>query len=88
MPPGPVKKDTPTRKAAIAWLRSEAPLHNKVHAYAGHGPIGPPPDATVLRSWRTDSPGDEADIHAMLDVRQPSTFVIRDCSRGYARSPH
>jgi hypothetical protein len=78
LPPGPAKKDTPTRKAAIAWLRSDAPLANKVHAYAGHGAIGPPPDAKVLRSWRTDSPGDDADIHAMLEVNQPSTFVIRE----------
>jgi hypothetical protein len=78
LPPGPAKKDTPTRKAAIAWLRSGAPLEDKVHAYAGHGAIGPPPDAKVLRSYRTLSPGDDADIHAELEVTRPSTFVIRE----------
>ncbi|HEY5933129.1 MAG TPA: hypothetical protein VIU61_00760, partial [Kofleriaceae bacterium] len=31
-----------------------------------------------VRSWRTDSPGDDADIHAELDVKAPSTFVIRE----------
>lgn len=78
LPEGPSKANSEVRKAAITWLRSDLPLKNRHLAYHGSGLAGPPPMGTVLRSWRQDSPGDEADIVALLDVTAPTTFVARE----------
>ncbi len=78
MAAGPTGQNTEVRKTAIAWLRSRLPLENKHLAYHGHGGKGPPPEATVLRAWRTSSPDDHADIHAEVEVSAPSTFVFRE----------
>lgn len=78
MPGGPVKKDTEARKAALAWMRTGMPLENRHLAYAGSGPKTEPPAGKTLRSWRQDSPGDEADIVAEVEVTAPTTFVIRE----------
>ena len=73
----------PARAAAIAWLRSDAPLADEVLAYAGHGDAEPrtaQPAATVRRAARQDSPGDEADLFAEVEVTGPgaTTFVARE----------
>jgi hypothetical protein len=39
---------------------------------------GPEPHGRTLRSWRQDSPGDDADIVAELDVEAPTTFAVRE----------
>jgi hypothetical protein len=66
------------RKAGIQWLRSGMGLGNRHLAYAGHGFPGQPPDATVLRTGRTRSPRDHADLFAEVDAARPSTFVFRE----------
>jgi len=78
LPAGPTRAGTEVRKKAIEWLRSDDPYKDRHKAYAGHGPAGAPPDAKVLRAWRQDSPGDEADIVAEVEVASPSTFVARE----------
>ncbi|CAN5815614.1 hypothetical protein BH11MYX2_BH11MYX2_11080 [soil metagenome] len=78
LPGGPTKAGSAARLAAIAWLRSDLPLQNKHLVYAGYGEKSAAPSATVIRSWRQDSPGAAADIVANVDVRAPSSFVIRE----------
>jgi hypothetical protein len=73
-----LKREKPVRKAAINWLRSDIAYKDHVLAYDGYGGPGSPPDATVLRAFSQDSPGDQADIIAEVDVRQPSTFIVRE----------
>jgi hypothetical protein len=71
-----VKKDA--RASGIAWLRSELPMKNRHLVYHGHGGKTDEPKAKVKRSWRQDSPGDEADIVAEVEVTAPTTFVARE----------
>jgi hypothetical protein len=78
LPGGPTKAGSPARQAAIAWLKSGLPLQNKHLVYSGYGEKTLPPQATVSRSWRQDSPGDQADIVANVEVKAPTTFVIRE----------
>ncbi len=78
LPPGPAGPGTEVRKKALAWLKSDDALEDRHLAYAGHGPPGTPPDATVHRAWRTMSPGDHADIHAEVEARAPTTLVVRE----------
>ncbi len=67
-----------SRAAGIAWLRSDLPTKNRHLVYSGWGGKTDEPRATVKRSWRQDSPGDEADIVAEIDVTAPTTFVVRE----------
>ena len=69
---------TEARAAGIAWLRSELPTKNRHLVYNGWGGKTDEPRASVKRSWRQDSPGDEADIVAEVEVRAPTTFVVRE----------
>ncbi|MDQ3299926.1 MAG: YfhO family protein [Myxococcota bacterium] len=78
LPAGPSRAGTPTRKAALDWLRGELPYANHHLAYAGHGAAGAAPDAKIVRAWRQDSPGDDADIVAEVDATKPSTLVARE----------
>ncbi|MDX2094230.1 MAG: hypothetical protein SFX73_40740 [Kofleriaceae bacterium] len=78
MPGGPVKKDTEPRKAALQWMKTEMPLENRHLAYEGSGPKTAPPQGKTLRAWRQDSPGEQADIVAEIEVTGPTTFVIRE----------
>ncbi len=78
LPDGPTKANSEARKAAIAWVRTDLPLKNRHLAYAGYGNPGPEPAGRTLRSWRQDSPGDEADINAEIEVTAPTTFVARE----------
>ena len=73
----PAKK-TEARAAAIAWLRTELPTKNRHLVYDGNGGKTAEPAARVKRSWRQDSPGDEADIVAEIEVTAPTTFVARE----------
>lgn len=66
------------RAAGIAWLRSDLPTKNRHLVYSGFGGKTDEPKATVRRSWRQDSPGDEADIVAEIEVQAPTTFVARE----------
>lgn len=66
------------RKTSLDWARSEVALQGKVVAYAGSGGPTPPPQGTVLRAWRQDSPGELADLVADVDVTAPTTFVFRE----------
>jgi len=68
----------PARKAAIAWLKTRLPLEDQFLEYQGSSGLRTPPQATVRRSGRTDSSGDEADIFAELEVTAPSTIVVRE----------
>ena len=77
LPPG----RKPARVAALAWLRGEQPLKDRVLAYDGSqspGGRGGPPHGTVLRAFRQDSPGDAADIYAEVDATEPTTFMARE----------
>jgi hypothetical protein len=66
------------RASGIAWLRNEMPLRNRHLVYNGYGGKGVEPHGKTLRAWRQDSPGDEADIVAELEVTAPTTFVVRE----------
>jgi hypothetical protein len=74
LPPG----RKPARAAAIEWLRSDQPLKDHVLAYAGSGTAGGAPHGTVTRAFRQDSPGDDADIYAEVDVTATTTFMARE----------
>lgn len=78
LPDGPTKANSEARKAAIAWVRTDLPLKNRHLVYAGYGNPGPEPAGKTLRSWRQDSPGDEADINAEIEVSAPTTFMARE----------
>jgi len=69
---------SPARAAAIAWLRGDQPYKNLHLGYAGYGGKTDVPHGRVLRAWRQDSPGDQADIVADVEVTAPTTFVIRE----------
>lgn len=69
------------RDAALEWLRSEAPLKDRVLAYPGSGGAGTissPPHGTVAHAFHQDSPGDAADIYAEVDATAPTTFMARE----------
>jgi hypothetical protein len=66
------------RAAALDWFRTDQPLHDRVLAYAGSGGPGGPPHATVARAFRQDSPGDAADIYAIVDATAPTTVMARE----------
>jgi hypothetical protein len=59
-------------------LTGNEPLEDKVLAYAGSGPPGPPPAGKLVRAWRQDSPGNDADIVADVQASKPTTFMIRE----------
>ncbi|MBL8621637.1 MAG: hypothetical protein JNK64_10045 [Myxococcales bacterium] len=61
------------RKAVLAWQDTDAAMRDQLLAHAGHGGAGPPPDgdARAIRRGRSR-------IDADLDVRAPTTFVIRE----------
>ncbi|MDB4953003.1 MAG: conserved rane protein of unknown function [Myxococcales bacterium] len=69
---------TDRKKAALEWLKSDAPMKDQVLAYAGSGAAGDPPSGKLLSAWHQDSPGDDADIVAEVEAQKPSTFVIRE----------
>lgn len=78
LPPGPTGAGTATRKAALAWAKSRAPLEDRVLAY-GETAVGHrPPSGQTLRAWRQDSPGDAADIVAEVEATAPTTFMFRE----------
>jgi hypothetical protein len=77
LPPG-YRNGQPGHLAALEWIRGKDPLQDKVLAYDGFGGAGDPPDGKTIRAWQQDSPGDQADIVAELDVNKPSTFTVRE----------
>ncbi len=78
LPDGPTTANSEARKAAIAWMRTDMPMKNRHLVYAGFGNPGTAPMGITLRSWRQDSPGDEADINAEVDVTATTTFMARE----------
>jgi len=66
------------RAAAIAWLKTDEPLANKVLVYDGHGGPSGAPHGIVARAVRQDSPGDAADIRAEVDATERTTFMARE----------
>jgi hypothetical protein len=66
------------RDAALEWLRSEAPLKDRVLAYPGSGGASGPPRGTVAHAFYQDSPGDAADLYAEVDATAPTTFMARE----------
>lgn len=65
-------------KAALEWIKSDAPMRDEVLAYAGSGGPGPAPKGRTLRSWYQDSPGSQADIVAEVEADAPTTYVVRE----------
>ncbi len=78
LPEGPTGAKSEARKAALEWAKTGLPLENRHLVYAGHGQPGVEPAGTTLRSWRQDSPGDEADIVAEVETTALTTFVFRE----------
>ena len=78
LPPG-YRHDQPGHKAALDWIRSDQPMKDEMLAYVG-SPQGlmDAPAGHTLRAWRQDSPGDDADIVAEVEVEKPTTFVVRE----------
>jgi hypothetical protein len=77
LPPGYSAKGAGHKKA-LEWIKGEQPMKDEVLAYAGFGGAGDVPHGRTMRSWSQDSPGDEADIVAELDVEATTTFTIRE----------
>jgi hypothetical protein len=65
-------------KKALEWIKGEQPMKDEVLAYAGFGGAGDVPHGRTMRAWSQDSPGDEPDIVAELDVEATTTFTIRE----------
>jgi hypothetical protein len=63
---------------AIAWLKTDQSLADRVLAYAGSGGPSGEPHGSIVRAFRQESPGDAADIYAVVDVAQPTTFMARE----------
>ncbi len=78
LPEGPTDARSEARKAAIAWLRTDMPYNNRHLVYAGYGLPGPAPQGTTLNAWRQDSPGDQADLAAIVEASAPTTFMARE----------
>jgi hypothetical protein len=68
----------PAHEAALGWLKTDLPLEDRVLAYDHDGRPGDPPAGKTLRAFRQDSPGDEADIIAEVEVDKPTTFMARE----------
>jgi len=64
--------------AAIAWLKTDQPLKDRVLAYAGSAGPDLEPHGTVARAFRQDSPGDAPDMVAEVDATAPTTFMARE----------
>ncbi len=77
LPPGYRHKDA-GHKEALKWAKGDGPMKDEVLAYAGFGGPGARAQGKTLRAWRQDSPGDDADIVAELEVQAPTTFVVRE----------
>jgi hypothetical protein len=80
LPPG-ARKGEPGHDAALKWLASEDPMKDRVLAYDGRDGghrVGPVPDGKLVRAWRQDSPGDDPDIVAEVEVGHTTTFVVRE----------
>jgi hypothetical protein len=78
LPPGYSHKQLGHKKA-LEWIKSEQPMRDEVLAYAGsESGNSAPPAGRALRSWRQDSPGDDPDIVAELDVQSTTTFTVRE----------
>jgi len=68
----------PGHIAALLWARSGMPLDDQILAYAGSGTVGPPPNGHTIKSWRQDSPGDQADIVAEIEDKGPTTYWVHE----------
>jgi hypothetical protein len=77
LPPGYHHKDEGHRRA-LEWIKSVAPIHDEVLAYAGDTGNRGAPAGKMLRAWRQDSPGSDPDIVAELDVARLTTFTVRE----------
>jgi hypothetical protein len=77
LPPGYSHKEAGHKKA-LEWIKGEQPMKSEVLAYDGFGGAGDVPHGRTIRSWHQDSPGDDADIVAELDVQAPTTFTVRE----------
>jgi hypothetical protein len=77
LPPGYSHKEAGHKKA-LEWIKGEQPMKDEVLAYAGSGGAGDVPHGRTMRAWSQDSPGDDADIVAELDVEATTTFTIRE----------
>lgn len=77
LPPGYSHKEAGHKKA-LEWIKGEQPMKDEVLAYDGFGGAGEPPKGHTIRSWHQDSPGDDADIVAELDVQATTTFTVRE----------
>lgn len=77
LPPG-YRHDEPGHKKALEWIKSDQPLKDEVLAYEGSDGMRAPIGGRTLRAWRQDSPGDDADIVADVEVQTETTFAIRE----------
>jgi hypothetical protein len=78
LPAGKTGAGTPARNAALEWAKTSLPLENRHLVYAGYGQPGVEPAGKTLRSFRQDSPGDEADLVAEVEATAPTTFMFRE----------
>ncbi len=62
--------------AALAWIKSDAPLADTVLAYAQGSTSGTPLGRTI-EAHEQPSPGDDPDIVAEVDNMEPTTFMAR-----------
>jgi len=77
LPPG-YRHDEPGHKKALEWVKGDSPMKDEVLAYAGFGGPSDAPKGKTIRSWRQDSPGDDADIVAEVEAEAPTVFMIRE----------
>ncbi|HEY1549401.1 MAG TPA: hypothetical protein VGG28_16355 [Kofleriaceae bacterium] len=77
-PDGVLEHGQPGHIWALLWARSGMPLDDQILAYAGSGSATGKPQGHTIRSWRQDSPGDQADIVAEIENDGPTTYWVHE----------
>ena len=77
LPPG-YRNEQLGHEGSLLWMKSDLPMKDEVIAYTGSGGPGEPPAGRLLRAWHQDSPGDEPDIVAEVEVERTTTFLVRE----------
>jgi hypothetical protein len=77
LPPG-YRPFQPGHIWALLWAQSGMPLDDQILAYAGSGTATGKPAGRTLKSWRQDSPGDQADIVAEVENTGPTTYWVHE----------
>jgi len=77
-PDGILQHGQPGHIWAMLWMQSDMPMKDQILAYAGSGSATGKPQGHTIKSWRQESPGDQADIVAEVDNTGPTTYWVHE----------